>query len=80
MKVVELTAHKINIELDVSDDLARLALPRGVNRRLQCLLDKQDRGESLTDDERAEAEGLVELADLLTLLRLRVERAASKAP
>jgi len=38
------------------------------------LLDKQDRGEALTDDESAEAEGLVELAELLTLLRLRASR------
>ncbi len=46
-------------------------LPEGVDRRLQWLLDKQDRGEALTDDERAEAEGLVELVDLLTLRKLR---------
>ncbi len=41
---------------------------------LQALLDKQDRGGGLTDDERQEAEGLVNLADLLSLLRLRAER------
>ncbi len=46
--------------------------PRGVDRRLQALLDKQDGGTPLTADEQAEAEGLVELADLLTLLRLRI--------
>ena len=73
---VELTANKINIELDVSDDLARLTLPQGVDQRLQYLLDKQDGGETLTDNEQAEADGLVKLADLLTLLRLRVERAS----
>lgn len=48
-----------------------LTLPEGVDRRLHALLDKQDRGEALTDDERAEAEGLVDLADLLSLLKLR---------
>jgi hypothetical protein len=46
-------------------------LPEGVDRRLHSLLDKQDQGESLTEDERAEAEGLVELSEFLTLLRLR---------
>jgi hypothetical protein len=42
-----------------------------IDRRLQVLLDKQDRGQPLTEDEGLEAEGLVELADLLSLLRLR---------
>jgi hypothetical protein len=40
------------------------------------LLDRQDRGESLTLDERQEAEGLVNRAELLSLLRMRAERAA----
>jgi hypothetical protein len=57
------------IAVEVSEDIARFALPEGVDRRLQALLDRQDRGEALTDDERAEAEGLVELADLLSLLK-----------
>jgi hypothetical protein len=48
-----------------------LHLPEGLDRRLQALLDKQDGGASLSPDEQAEAEGLVDLADLLTLLRLR---------
>ena len=51
--------------------LIRLELPEGVDRRLGSLLDKQDRGEELTEDERAEAEGLVELADLLSLIKIR---------
>ena len=62
---------KLHIDLEVPADLARLRLPEGLDRRLHALLDKQDRGEDLTDDERAEAEGLVELSDLLTLIRLR---------
>jgi hypothetical protein len=40
------------------------------------LLDRQDRGIRLTEAERQEAEGLVDLAELLTLLRLRAERLA----
>jgi hypothetical protein len=51
--------------------LAQLKLPEGVDRRLQSLLDKQDSGEPLSDDERLEAEGLVDLSETLTLLRLR---------
>ena len=58
------------IVLDLPPELARFALPEGVDRRLHALLDRQDRGETLSDDERAEAEGLVELADLLSLVKL----------
>lgn len=67
----------LTIDIDLPADLVRLRLPAGVASRLQSLLDRQDAGESLTDDERAEAEGLADLADLLTLLRLRAERAGS---
>ncbi|WP_240807822.1 hypothetical protein [Polyangium spumosum] len=67
---------RLDMELELSGEMARLHLPEGVDRRLQALLDKQDRGEPLTEDEQVEAEGLVELADLLSLLRLRASRAA----
>lgn len=65
----------LTIDVDLPADLARLRLPTAVDSRLQSLLDRQDAGHPLNDDERAEAEGLVDLADLLTLLRLRAERA-----
>ena len=65
---------KMAIELEVPDDLARFRLPAGVNARLQELLDRQDDGVPLSAAERQEAEGLVSLAELLTLLRLRGER------
>jgi hypothetical protein len=68
----------VEIELEVPDDLARFHLPAGVNARLTQLLDRQDRGSSLSAAERLEAEGLVDLAELLTLLRLRAERAAGQ--
>ena len=59
------------IEVELPAGAQRIRLPEGVDRRLQSLLDKQNRGEALTEDERAEAEGLVELNDLLSLLKLR---------
>jgi len=65
----------LTIDVDLPADLDRLRLPAAVASRLQSLLDRQDAGLPLTADERAEAEGLVDLADLLTLLRLRAERA-----
>jgi hypothetical protein len=64
------------VEVQVPDDLDRFRLPAGVQYRLTELLDRQDSGQPLTDAERSEAEGLVNLAELLTVLRLRAERAA----
>ena len=64
----------IAIEVKMPNDLAEFRLPPGVNARLQQLLDKQDAGRRLTAAERLEAEGLVNLAEFLTLLRLRAER------
>jgi hypothetical protein len=67
------------IDVDLPADLARLRLPSAVGARLQSLLDRQDAGHPLTVDERAEAEGLSDLADLLALLRMRAERAKSSS-
>lgn len=67
-------SQALNLELEVPDDLARLQLPSGVNRRLQQLLDRQDAGQVLTEAEQLEAEGLVELSEFFSLLRLRMER------
>lgn len=66
----------LNLEVDLPDELSRFRLPAGVNARLQSLLDRQDSGQPLSAAERAEAEGLVNLAEFLTLLRLRAERVA----
>ena len=68
-------AESMLIEVQMPGDLARFRLPRGVQTRLQELLDRQDSGTPLSDAERSEAEGLVSLVDLLSLLRLRSERA-----
>ncbi|MEO7673813.1 MAG: hypothetical protein ABIU09_07030 [Pyrinomonadaceae bacterium] len=51
----------------------KIKLPKGVSDRLQKLLDQQDRGERLTAAEKREAD---ELAEMLSLMRLRSERAA----
>ncbi|MBV9123321.1 MAG: hypothetical protein JO112_08190 [Planctomycetes bacterium] len=66
----------MTLEVDLPADLARFRLPEAVAARLQDLLDRQDFGQPLTAKEREEAEGLVSLADFLTLLRLRAERLA----
>lgn len=66
----------IHLDLELPGDLARFKLPEGVSERLTSLLDKQDSGEALTDQERREAEGLVDLADTLTYLGLKARVAA----
>lgn len=65
---------RLVLDMDLPGDLARFRLPEGVSARLQELLDRQDAGTPLTEPERQEAEGLVNVAELLTYLRLRAER------
>jgi hypothetical protein len=61
-------------DVELPADLDRFRLPEAVHARLQSLRDREDGGQPLSPDERAEAEGLVNLAEFLTLLRLRAER------
>lgn len=67
----------LTIEVELPADLNRFQLPMAVAARLKSLLDRQDAGERLSSAERQEAEGLVDLADFLALLRLRAERSGS---
>jgi hypothetical protein len=69
----------VAIELNLPDDLAQFRLPAAVNARLSELLDRQDSRVPLKDNERQEAEALVEMAEMLTLLRLRAEGATRHA-
>ena len=69
-------SQSIHLDLELPDDLARFKLPDGVSDRLTSLLDKQDSGQALTDQEKREAEGLVDLADTLTYLGLKARAAA----
>jgi hypothetical protein len=71
--------QNILIDLEMPADLEQFKLPKAVDERLQSLLDKQDGGETLTPSERMEAEGLVNLAELLSLLRLGAQRVAPLA-
>ncbi len=64
----------LTLGVDLPADLARFRLPEAVAARLRSLLDRQESGQPLTTQERDEAEGLVDLAEFFTLLRLRAER------
>lgn len=59
-------------------ELAQFQLPKAVQARLQSLLDRQDAGATLSEAEREEAIGLVELVEFLSLLRLRSNRASQQ--
>jgi hypothetical protein len=67
----------ITLEVDLPDDFKRLRLPAAVQNRLQNLLDRQDAGQTLSTAEREEAQGLVDLAEFLSLLRLRQQGSGS---
>ena len=59
-----------------SDGGPRLCLPAGVAARLRSLLDKHQAGKTLTAAERAEAEGLLDIAEYFAVQRLRQRFAA----
>ncbi len=67
---------QVTFQFEMPSDMQEFKLPEGVNHRLQELLDKQDHGASLSEAENKEAEGLVNLAEFLSLLRLRTQRVA----
>jgi len=73
-------SQHVLVEIEMPADLDKFRLPEGVNERLHDLLDRQDKGENLTRAERTEAEGLVNMAELLSLLRLRAQRVWREEP
>jgi hypothetical protein len=66
---------QVLIELEVPKDWRNFRLPPALDNRLQELLDRQDIEGKLTRAERREAEALVELAEMLTLMKLRAKLA-----
>jgi hypothetical protein len=62
------------VKVEMPFSVGQFKLPKGVDDRLQKLLDRQDKDEKLTSAEKKEAQGLVDLAEMLSLLRLRSER------
>ena len=56
--------------IEIPVELALFQLPVALQNRLRFLLDKQDSGNNLTEAEKQEAEGLVNIAKFLSLLQL----------
>ena len=73
-----MSTQHIIVELEMPLELGQFKLPPGVNERLQNLLDPQDSGEILAEGECEEAQGLVELSEMLSLLRARAQRIQNK--
>jgi hypothetical protein len=71
-------SQQIWVQLEMPDDLEVFRFPESLDQRLQALLDKQDGGAALSPEERVDAEGLVEMAEMLTLLRPRAEIAVPR--
>lgn len=59
-----------------SGESIRLSLPPAVAARLKSLLDRHHAGKNLTAAERAEAEGLIDIAEFFVVQRLRHRLAA----
>ena len=70
--------RSVFVELNLPQDWKRFRLPAPLEDRLQELLDRQDREGKLSPRERREAEALVELTDMLALMRLRAKRASGR--
>ncbi len=67
----------VAVELELPEDWQALRLPEALQERLQNLLDLQDAQGGLTSQERREAEALVQLVDMLALMRLRADAVQS---
>jgi hypothetical protein len=60
------------ITLALPEDMTQFSMPPALMHRLIELLDRIQTGPKLTSKERREAEAIVELSELLSLLRLQV--------
>jgi len=71
-------AQSVLVELQLPRDWRKFRLHPALHKRLQELLDRQDRTGKLSPKERREAAALTELVDLLSLMRLRAQLAAKQ--
>lgn len=71
-------AEKVLVELNLPADWRKFRIPPALDKRLHSLLDKQDINGKLPAAERREAEALVELSEMLSLMKIRAQTARSK--
>jgi hypothetical protein len=63
-------SHTVQLTVPMPANLARLRFPKALDNRLHFLLDEQGRKGRLTAGERKEAEGLAQMASMLSILKL----------
>lgn len=78
LSLSERLVQKLNVELNLPADWRKFKMPPALERRLQSLLDKQDSAGKLPPAEREEAEALVELSEMLSLLKIRARAGRGK--
>ena len=71
-------SQTVQLTVPMPAKLARLRFPKALDDRLHFLLDEQGRRGRLTAVEKREAEGLVELATTLSILKLGAQVKAVK--
>jgi hypothetical protein len=71
-------AQSLLIEVDLPSDWKHFSMPPALNDRLQELLDKQDDTGKLSRKERREAEALVKLTEVFSLMKVRAASATKK--
>lgn len=70
--------QSVQVKLDLPNDWRNFRLPPALDDRLQELLDRQDQKGKLTPRERREAKALVELVDMLSLMKARASLSAKR--
>jgi hypothetical protein len=68
----------VKLTIPMPANLARLRFPKALNDRLHFLLDDQSRKGKLSGAEKKEAEGLAEMASVLSILKLGAQIKAAK--
>jgi hypothetical protein len=63
-------SRTVQLTVPMPSKLAKLRFPKALDARLQFLLDEQGRKGRLTSGEKKEAEGLVQMATTLSILKL----------
>jgi hypothetical protein len=66
-------SRSVMVELHLPEDWRKFRLPPALEERLQELLDRQDHEGKLSTRERREAKALVELVDMLTLIKAQAQ-------
>ena len=71
-------SQTVQLTVPMPAELAKLRFPKALNDRLHFLLDEQGRKGRLPAAEKKEAEGLAQMASVLSILKLGAQVKAAK--